>query len=423
VRGYLQCLVAFAAAAIIPVAAMAQEQGLRNRDRERQLDASRRIAGDLQRASVHRGAFYLLSSIQLADIGYTEDNEFWAPTRDHTSGVTFGINAPHRLYFIPRKKVIFALDAVPGYGFYRSEDVSGDKHFRAQFGYQTRASMQLLLNHLYLETYVGKSDTLRSNTGEINRILTLDDRTYGVNGELKYSSKTSALYSGAIRDIDYPDDAEQPDDRQVDLLGRREFSQRGSVTHKTFARTSLLVAGEASSYEFKRLESRDSKRMYGGAGVLYAGDRVSAGAEAGYARLSFDRPGSTDFGGVLGNVRGDVAIGRRWSINGAASRDVDFSIFGNNLYYVLDRANTAAVFRATQRLSLRGAVNVGRNKYDVLTSGVYRRDKLSFISLGFDYSLRRSRLGLEVGHYSRTSTIGDPPEDGIRMTIHLSLRP
>lgn len=422
-RGYLRWVVTLSIASMFSVAASAQEEGLRDRDRERQLDASKRIASDIQRASVHNGPFYLLSSIQLADIGYEESNEFWVPTRDHTSGFTFGVNAPHRLYFIPQKKVIFQLDAVPGYGFFRGEDEHGDTRFRTQFGYVTRASVQLLLNHLYLETYGGKSDRLRSNTGEINRILTIDDTNYGINGEFKYSSKTSALFGAAIRNIDYPDDGEQPEDRNVELLSRREVAQRVSIKHKTFARTALLATAEVGNYEFKTLQSRDSHRTYGGAGVLFTGDRVSSSLEAGYAKLNFDRPDSQDYGGVLGHGRVDVAIGRRWTIDGVLSRDVDFSIFGANLYYLVDRASTAATYRVTQRLDVRGTANVGRNSYERLTSGVKRRDDITFLSAGFIYTLRRTQLGLEVGHYSRKTNVGDPSESGIRLILHLSFRP
>lgn len=422
-RVYLHWAVAVAVVVLFPMAGAAQEQGLRDRDRERQPDASRRIAADIQKASVHRGPFYLLSSIQLADIGYEETNEFWVPTRDHTSGVTFGINAPHRLYFIPRKKVVFVLDAVPAYGFFRVSDEEGGRHFRNQFGYVTRAAMQLLLNHLYLETYGGTSNTLRSNTGEINRILTRSDKNYGINGELKYSSKTSALFAAVVRDVDFPDDGEQPVDKDVRLLGRHELSQRLSLRHKTFPRTALYVAAEHGNYEFKRLLSRDSSRTYGGGGATFTGNYVTATVESGYAQLSFDEPGVKEFSGAIGNARVDVPIGRRWNVNATASRDVDFSIFGDNRYYTLDRVNTAVTYRVSQRLQLRGTGNLGRNRFDVPNQGVLRRDDLSFVSAGFLFSLRRSQIGLELGHYSRKTNIGDPSESGIRTILHLSFRP
>src|SRR5947208_16119117 len=89
------------------VAAEAQEL----RDRDSTLAASRQIAYDLRRARMHDGPFYLLSSIQLADIGY--DQEFFIPTSDTSSGFNFGISAPQRLYFTPSRKLYLSVDAEP----------------------------------------------------------------------------------------------------------------------------------------------------------------------------------------------------------------------------------------------------------------------------------------------------------------------
>ena len=58
------------------------------RDRDRSLAASRRVAEDLRKARMHYGPFYLLSSIQLSDIGYSQ--EFFVPTADDSSGFSFG---------------------------------------------------------------------------------------------------------------------------------------------------------------------------------------------------------------------------------------------------------------------------------------------------------------------------------------------
>src|SRR5438105_13345621 len=72
------------------------------RDRERQFSASQEIASDLRKAHFHHGPFYLLSTLQLSDIGY--DSSFYVPTADRQSGLRFGVQAPTRLYTRPPKK-------------------------------------------------------------------------------------------------------------------------------------------------------------------------------------------------------------------------------------------------------------------------------------------------------------------------------
>src|SRR5262245_24037248 len=112
VRGRWQ-RVAVAVASVVSatgsVAVQAQDVVLRDRDRT--LQVSRQIAEDLRRARIHYGPFYLLSSIQLADIGY--DEEFFVPVADTTSGFRFGISAPQRLYFTPNRKTYFSVEATP----------------------------------------------------------------------------------------------------------------------------------------------------------------------------------------------------------------------------------------------------------------------------------------------------------------------
>ena len=113
------------------------------RDRERAFSASQQIAADLRKAHFHHGAFYLLNTIQLSDIGY--DSSFYVPTADRQSGFRFGIQAPTRLYIVPSKKTIYSIDVRPEWSIFSR----GSK--QNVFGYTARADAQYLLNHLYLD--------------------------------------------------------------------------------------------------------------------------------------------------------------------------------------------------------------------------------------------------------------------------------
>src|SRR5947208_3368582 len=156
------------------VAAEAQEL----RDRDSTLAASRQIADDLRRARMHYGPFYLLSSIQLADIGY--DQEYFVPVSDTSSGFRFGLSAPTRLYFTPNRKTFLSLEATPQWSRF------GGAQAHNQTGYKTRADVQFLLNHLYLDVYGSKDNVLRADTGEFSTLVTRKNTEAGVNGELKY---------------------------------------------------------------------------------------------------------------------------------------------------------------------------------------------------------------------------------------------
>lgn len=423
-------LIKLAAAALVVVllsASLAAQEGLR--DRDPQLDAAKRITDDLRRATLRHGPLYLLSELHFSDIGV--EQRFYVPTNNQSQGINFSISAPQRLYLVATKKVIFSVDAAPtwAFGLKTNDDKStplvDEQRKQNQFGWRTRADSQLLFNHLFLDTYVAATNDLYANTGEINRIVTQKNREAGILGEWKYSSRTSGTFNAIYRQIDYPENRFQPSDRPVNLLDRREHNYRASIFHKTFPLTGLFLAGEASDYRFKRATYKDSNRVYGGAGFLYDDGRNYWRLEAGDTKLRFDAPRAKNFQGVTANTQFNRRVAAHWSGSVDAARDVEFSIFANNDFFVLDRAGTSLEWATTRRLSLRAGFQVGRDSYQVPVNGVLRRDEYTYPWVGFLYTLRRFRGGFDVGYYDRSTNLPGlvEQENGIRVVLRLSFIP
>jgi hypothetical protein len=408
-------------ATCVVVAGTGASEAQELRDRDRTLAASRQIADDLRRARMHYGPFYLLSSIQLADIGY--DQEFFVPVSDTSSGFRFGVAAPIRLYLTPNRKAYFSVGATPQWSRF------GGAKAHNQAGYKTRADAQFLLNHLYLDAYAARDNELRADTGELSSLLTRKNKEVGVNGELKYSSRTSLTYSALARTQAFPLEANkfQPD-FPVELLDRSEHAYRLAMVHKTFPLTSLFVAAEYAGYSFPNAVFKNSHRKYGGAGLLYESGRTTSRLEAGYSRLDFIRTNQKDFKGAVGNFGIQHRASDRWSVNGSAARDLSFSIFRDNNYYVASRASIGTAYGLTRHLSLNAAWTVIEDYYDVPTAGsklntvARRRDRMSFPSIGWTYSSpNRFTGGFDVGYLERTSNFPITEADGIRLILHLSL--
>jgi len=421
-EGYVsirRTLVAALVFAALPILANAQV-----RDRDPALAGQRALANDVQAATLHDGPFYLLSRIQLADIGY--DQEYYTPTADQSTGVSFGVSAPQRLYFIPRKKVVFSVDAVPSYSF-----VTGTSR-HGQAGYALRSDIRLLLNHVYFDAFASEADQLRANTGELNSLVTQKETAVGFATEMKYSSRTSLTASGAARRSSYPASRLQPANIPVSLLDRRSEGGRLSLVHKTFPLTSLRLIGSTDRYRFSTLTSRSSTRTFAGGGLSFDNGRSAIIAEAGVGTLNFRDPAIHDYRGGLGSIGISRRLSARWSTTLAASRDLDFSILTNNGYYILDRISGNLDYAATRRLSLHFLSQFGRDLYDVPMNGVLRRDNISYNAVGWTYQLRRVRGGFDIGYYRRTTNdpFGDPlvtlpakSQNGIRVVVHLSFTP
>jgi hypothetical protein len=389
------------------------------RDRERSFSASQEIANDLRRAHFHHGPFYLLSTFQLSDIGY--DSSFYVPTADRQSGFRFGVQAPTRLYIVPQKKTIYSIDVRPEWSFFNR---SGKRNV---FGYKARADAQYLLNHLYLDVYAESSDQLRADVSEIARLLTEKAAAYGVSGELKYSSRTSATFNAATFRSTYPLTAIQPDGIPVQLLNRTGHNYRLAVHHKTFPLTALFVTGEFSDYSFSDAVFKNGKRSFAGAGFVTDSGRAVTRFEIGAGKMDFFRAGQHDFQGALGNLSSTRKFGRSTTGSISAARDLDFSVFLFNNFYIADRFSAGLSWDATRRLTLNLQGAIGRDLYETPVLGPHgflkRRDQFSFPSIGFTYGFARLRGGLDLGYVSRTSNFDINLDHGIRLLFRLSLTP
>jgi hypothetical protein len=395
------------------------QEGLRDRDPT--FAQSKKIAEDLNQSSAHSGPFYLLSRIQISDLGYSQ--EMYLPLAATSRGLSFAASAPQRLYFVPNRKTVYSVEVTPSYAWIRNNTLYQGGN---QFGWTARADAQYLLNHLYLDLYGIGANDLRVSSPEINRVVTERSRELGAKGEIKYSTRTSLLFSGAHRAARYPLDRFQPDDVAafLPLLDRDENDYRVSLLHKTFPLTSLLFAVERSDYSFPNFHSRDARRTYTGAGFIWNHGREAWHLELGPSRVEFKTPGAKNFSGLVGNTDGSFRVSERTSFNAAASRDIEFSVFAQNQYYLFDRAQASFDFSATRHLTLRVVSEVGRDLYQVPVNGILRRDQFSFSGVGWDYSVQHVQGGFDVGYYKRSSNSAEGDEQsGIRLLAHLSFRP
>jgi hypothetical protein len=394
-----------------------QDQGLRDRDPD--LDAAKKLAADLQDASFRRGPFYLLSRFRISDAGYTQGG--FVPTGDQNGGLSLTLEAPHRMYFVPHKKVILSAEAVPGYSLFR-EGENGN-----QLNYLLRGDAHLLLNHLYLDVYASTADQLRAHVADINRLATAKEDEIGMAGELKYSSKTSALFSVRSRDLEYPDDRFQPDELPetqipVEVLDRTERSVRGSFLHKTLPRTSFFAAGEVSEYDFPNKRAYDSRRTYYGGGAAYDAGRTQVRMEAGPVKLDFHDPLTPDYDGLSARIAASRSNGR-WLYNLGADRDLGFSVFLNNAFFVSTSGSAGVNYVATRRLTLNARTFFERDEYQTPVFGRDRTDDISYTSVGFTYAIRRITVGADAGWYERSSTAFGDEAEGIRYALRLSFTP
>lgn len=414
--GWQKLLIAAGVAALAASSLLAQGQ----RDRDRTFEASEKLAAELRKARIHWGPLYLLSYITFSDLGY--DQTFFLPTNDQASGLSLAISAPQRLYFVPYKKTIYSLEATPSVAFF-----SGHGN-HTQFGYLLRGDAHFLTNFVYADVFALTSNQLHAQTGEVNRIVTERQRSGGVTGEARYSTKTKLVYTAVERRYDYPSGRYQPSDISIALLDRTERDYRLSLRHRTFPLTTLTLAGEYGTVELPNADQKSGHRTFFGPGFMFDNGETNMTFEIGQGKVVYRDPNVKGFSGIVGSYVMTHRIGPKTSWNLDASRDTDISIFANNNYYVADRAAIGIQYQATRRLQLLAGSTYGRDHYDVPTDiagiGTVRRDdKITFTSVGWRYTLRHLRGGFDIGYYRRVSNTDIDQANGIRLLLQLSLSP
>jgi hypothetical protein len=395
---------------LCPLFADAQ-QNQRLRDRDPDLAAAKAVTGELQQARLHYGPFYLLSRLRVSDIGFS--SSIYVPSSDAGDTLSFAVEAPQRLYFVPHKKAIFTAEVTPSYNFFTRSSDNG------QLDYSARGDAHLMFNHLYVNGYVLLSDQLRAHVSDVNRLATVETGEVGVAGELKYSSKTSMVFKASRSNLEYPDERYQPDGVPMNLLDRNDTRTRLALHHKTFPLTSLFVAGEISDHDFERASYKDSRRTWYSGGATYDTGRTQLRVEAGPLKLDFESPDEEDYSGIGVNIGASRSNGR-WLYSARAERDVGFSILLDNNFYVSTAVSGKIDYDATRRLMLHTGSAWQRDDFARTYLGQDREDTISFTWVGFTYNMRRLQAGVDAGWYERKSTIGIDEDSGIRWVLRLS---
>lgn len=387
------------------------------RDREEELEAKRRIEADLERAQLQTRRLFLISDFGIGDIGI--GSELYLPADEELDGLAISLRAPQKLYYIANRRTLFSLDAVPGYVIHVDSDREN------QLSWLLRGDVHFLFPFFYVNVWGAKSDELIRDNSELTRLVPRDTTRWGVNTEVKPSSRTSVEASYTVNNIDFDEDDQLFFDDRLYLLERTTSTIKLEGKHHTFPITSTIVGAVLDDNEFNRVDTRDSRQRY-----LYVGaEREIANrslvARVGYTTLDYRDPSVDGYDGILGDASLSVALRNHHNLRLRYARELEFSIFENNTHYLSNRLFVDDTLQLTSRLAAHVQAQAGVNSYDVpvdtAQGPVRREDELFFIGAGPSYEFfDRFTLGFVVGPWERRSNIAGESANGIRWHVLLS---
>lgn len=220
--------------------------------------------------------------------------------------------------------------------------------------------------------------------------------------------------------------------RLGDFLSRTETSTTVRLTRRVFGRTRLVLDAEERRHDFQSdvpppdangnvppvgsfHDARES-RLLGGFEVERGGflsGLLRFGISSLKPRVLPERKTHTAVGAATLNWR----IGGRVALITAYDRDLNFSIYGSNLYFIQDHGDVECLFYLNRVLALDGGYGLYRLSYPRIGPEEPRRDEIRKLKGGIRFRLaNRTVATLSVAGWTRTSNVPNADSHQVLVT-------
>jgi hypothetical protein len=357
------------------------------------------------------GPLRLYPMLQLSNIGY-DSNVYYSPEgfasiSDYTGTLSFRMDA----YFLFRNWLIFSFSENPSYLYFVEQ--KGQRYFGNSYAFSLRilAFSRIALSGISQFT----RQRTRGSTEIDARILEQIKQT---SGSIFYETarNTSFGFTGVIRNLKYEDVTVPGTEDPLSVSqNREERSAQGELYYRVFSDSSFFVnfGYVEYSFEYPQSQFRDSYSYQFNSGIRFPLLGKARGVlSLGFKKLIPRREELHGFSGLVGNTSVNYRFGR-FSYTLEFSRDVPFSVFTNNIFYMENRYGIGISFYLNRFIRLDYNFNFGENKYPeaqiaVLPNGNYeeikRKDIYDIHSGAIVFRIvKNTGIGIRADYWERRS--------------------
>jgi len=360
----------------------------------------------LREAAWHFGPFRIQPSLVISNAG-VDSNVFYSPAepiKDFT--ITAG---PAATLYIPihRKFVLFAYGS-PQYVWYSKTDRE------RTWNYYFNGAAQLSLKNVFFSLEGTYSDARERWNTEIDIRPRRREEGYGGSVLVKVAWKTSFSLSYRTAKYDYASVVYGDSFDVRERLNRRESYANFSMFYQASTQRRFLLDFEYGLYEFDfasqaAIGNSRSSAAYARLEFSPLGRRVRGRLRVGYKKFDIRNPEGVDYQGMVGDSQLSVRIARPFVIRGSYVRDVRFSLWYDNPYYLESRAGVGVSAYPFKFLRLDYDYSRGQNRYPVVGGGgpdVKRLDEFSIHSAAVYFRIRKNvGLGFIASWWARNSNL------------------
>jgi hypothetical protein len=326
------------------------------------------------------GPFHLRPFLALKNAGYDDNVLYDTPEREGDYTLTAGTGLDALLLTGDRGGVF-----LHGEGDYVAfADLTELNHWDGA----ARARGILLLKRAVLSLEDRYRSVLERPNGEIDRRLRRDENIVTAAARTRGEGRWGASAFARRERFDYTSEGEFGSEEVARRLNRDESALSLAGELRILPKTTFLVEALLEEADFDRREERRDSRIRS----LLPGFRFDPSAsiqgeiKIGVARLEArDRPGA-DYEGTVGEARLSTRLGGRARLKGSFVRELVFSTYADNLYFVSTHWSGAYEQFLSRRLSAELLYGRGENRY---SEGV-REDRLETYQLALRHRPRPS---------------------------------
>ena len=371
-------------------------------------------------AAWHFGPFRIQPSLVISNAG-VDSNVFYspaAPIKDFT--ITAG---PAATLYVPiHRKFVLSASGSPQYVWYSKTDRE------RTWNYYFNGAAQLSLKNVFFSLEGTYSDARERWNTEIDIRPRRKEEGYGGSVLVKAAWKTSFLLGYRTAKYDYASVVYGDSFDLRERLNRRESYANFSLFYQAGSQRRFFLDFEYGLYKFEfatQAAIGDSRSGAAYAGLEFSplGRRVRGRIRVGYKKFDVRNPEGADYQGIVGDSQLSVRLAKPFVIRGSYVRDVRFSLWYGNPYYIESRPGVGVSFYPFRFLRLDYDYSLGRNRYPVAGGGgpdVKRLDEYSIHSAAVYFRIKKSvALGFIASWWVRNSNLD--AEDDKRTFFGLNL--
>jgi len=306
------------------------------------LDLQKRIAD----APWRFGPFKIQPSLVISNAG-VDSNVFYSPSdpvKDYT--VTAG---PAATVYLPiHRRFVLSVQGSPQYVWYSKTEQE------RTWNYYLGGAAQLSLKNVFLSLEGSYSDARERWNTEIDIRPRRKEEGFGGSLLVNLAHRTSVSFAGRTAKYDYESVVYGDDFDVRERLNRRESYGNLSFYYQATSQRRFFLDFEYGEYRFD-FESQAavidarSGAAYAGLELSRLGRRVRGRVRVGYKAFDVRAAEGPDYKGLVGDSLLSVRLARPLVLRGSYVRDVRFSLWYDNPYYIESRPGAGASISIRRR--------------------------------------------------------------------------